>query len=69
MTGGFGAEVVARVAESGVPLRVPPRRIGLPDVRVPAAPHLSAAVLPTAERVTSAAQQMVDGALVPSNHA
>lgn len=69
LTGGFGAEVVARVAESGVPLRVPPRRIGLPDVRVPAAPHLSAAVLPTAGRVTSTAQQMVDGALVPSSHA
>ena len=59
VTGGFGAEVVARVVESGVALRTPPRRLGLPDLRVPAAPHLSAAVLPTAERISAAARDLV----------
>ncbi|MBN9111437.1 MAG: acetoin dehydrogenase [Pseudonocardia sp.] len=46
VTGGFGAEVVARVAGQGVPLRVPPLRLGLPDTRVPAAPSLVAGLLP-----------------------
>jgi len=58
VTGGFGAEVVARVVESGVPLRTPPRRLGLPDLRVPAAPHLSATVLPTKERIVDAARRL-----------
>lgn len=59
VTGGFGAEVVARVAESGVALRSPARRLGLPDLRVPAAPGLSAAVLPSASSVAAAARAMV----------
>jgi pyruvate/2-oxoglutarate/acetoin dehydrogenase E1 component len=59
VTGGFGAEVLARVAESGVRLRTAPRRLGLPDLRMPAAPHLSAAVLPTAERIIAAARQLI----------
>jgi acetoin:2,6-dichlorophenolindophenol oxidoreductase subunit beta len=46
ITAGFGAEVVARVAESGVPLRTPPRRLGLPDLPVPAAPHLAGQLVP-----------------------
>ncbi|WP_328623741.1 alpha-ketoacid dehydrogenase subunit beta [Streptomyces sp. NBC_00353] len=61
VTGGFGAEVIARVAESGVALRAAPGRLGLPDLRVPAAPHLSAAVLPTADRITDAARRIVAG--------
>lgn len=59
VTGGFGAEVVARVAESGVALRTPPRRLGLPDLRVPAAPGLSAAVLPSAASVAAAVRDML----------
>jgi pyruvate/2-oxoglutarate/acetoin dehydrogenase E1 component len=59
VTGGFGAEVLARVVESGVPLRTPPRRLGRPDLRVPAAPHLSAAVLPNADGVVAAARRLV----------
>jgi pyruvate/2-oxoglutarate/acetoin dehydrogenase E1 component len=60
VTGGFGAEIVARVAESGASLRTPPRRIGLPDVRVPAAPHLSGALLPNAEQVGKVAIAMLE---------
>jgi pyruvate/2-oxoglutarate/acetoin dehydrogenase E1 component len=59
VTGGFGAEVLARVAESGTALRSAPRRLGLPDLRVPAAPHLSAAVLPSTESIAAAARDLV----------
>ncbi|GAA5114049.1 alpha-ketoacid dehydrogenase subunit beta [Pseudonocardia adelaidensis] len=53
VTGGFGAEVVARVAGAGVALRRPPLRLGLPDSRVPAAPSLVAGLLPDAERIAA----------------
>lgn len=67
VTGGFGAEVIARVVESGVRLLAPPRRVGLPDMRIPAAPHLSAAVLPDARRISAAALQMLDNSQVPTH--
>lgn len=46
VTGGFGAEVVARIVESGVPLAAAPIRIGARDTRIPAAVPLAEAVLP-----------------------
>jgi acetoin:2,6-dichlorophenolindophenol oxidoreductase subunit beta len=58
VTGGFGAEIVARVVESDVPLRVPPRRLGAADVRIPAAPSLIAAVIPTVESVVEALRHL-----------
>ncbi|WP_430781749.1 alpha-ketoacid dehydrogenase subunit beta [Actinoplanes sp. G11-F43] len=54
LTGGFGAEVVARVCESGVPLSAPPRRIGALDTRIPAAVQLAQAVLPQTGDIVSA---------------
>ena len=52
VTGGFGAEIAARVAHDGLfLLDAPIERIGLPDLRVPAAPILQAAVLPDAESI------------------
>jgi pyruvate/2-oxoglutarate/acetoin dehydrogenase E1 component len=66
-TGGFGAEVLARLAESGIALRTPPRRIGLSDIRVPAAPHLSAAVLPTSERILAAARDLLAAPPTPAS--
>lgn len=58
LTGGFGAEVVARIATdpAGRDLRV--RRLAAPDVRVPAAPHLQAAVLPGEDDIVDAIRQM-----------
>lgn len=50
-TGGFGAEVVARVVEAGVPLSAPPARIGLLDTPIPAAVQLAQAVLPDVDRI------------------
>jgi pyruvate/2-oxoglutarate/acetoin dehydrogenase E1 component len=51
-TGGFGAEVVARVAETLGPQLIATTRVGALDSRVPASPHLSRAVLPTLDRIT-----------------
>ncbi|GHJ40783.1 alpha-ketoacid dehydrogenase subunit beta [Streptomyces sp. TS71-3] len=51
VTAGFGAEVVARVAEAGV-LRGRPVRIGVPDSRIPASPELAAALIPDVDRIT-----------------
>jgi pyruvate/2-oxoglutarate/acetoin dehydrogenase E1 component len=51
ITAGFGAEVVARVVEAGVVLTAPPLRLGLPDVRIPAAPSLLAPLVPDAAEI------------------
>lgn len=51
VTGGFGAEIVARVTEAGVMLDQPPTRIGAPDTRIPAAPVLAEAVVPSADDI------------------
>jgi acetoin:2,6-dichlorophenolindophenol oxidoreductase subunit beta len=58
LTGAFSAEVVARIAESGVPLRTPPVRIGAPDVRIPAAPSLLSAVIPDAGAIAARVARM-----------
>ena len=47
-TGGFSAEIVARVAEEGVSLHVPPRRVCLPDSPTPTSPALAAHYYPRA---------------------
>lgn len=59
VTGGFGAEVVARVAEAGVPLRAPALRLGLPDTRIPAAPSLVAGLLPDTASITDALRRWI----------
>jgi pyruvate/2-oxoglutarate/acetoin dehydrogenase E1 component len=61
VTGGFGAEVVARVAGAGVPLLAPPIRVGAPDVRMPAAPILAQALLPDADRIAGEVRTLVKG--------
>ncbi|MER7504481.1 transketolase C-terminal domain-containing protein [Nonomuraea pusilla] len=61
VTGGFGAEVVARVAGAGVPLAAPPLRVGAPDLRMPAAPVLAQAVVPDSARVVREVRALVKG--------
>lgn len=61
ITGGFGAEVLARVAESGVTLAAPPRRLGLTDSRIPSAPQLAAELLPQTTDIESALRGLVAG--------
>lgn len=50
-TGGIGAEIVASVLESGVALDAPPLRIAAGDLRMPAAPTLQQAAIPSTARV------------------
>jgi pyruvate/2-oxoglutarate/acetoin dehydrogenase E1 component len=60
VTGGFGAEVVARISSDLFDtLDAPPKRLGVPDVRMPAAPTLQAALIPSAESIAAAARELV----------
>ena len=60
MTGGFGAEIAARVHEScSKSLRAPVRRLATPDVRIPASPVLQAALIPGAEAIAAAIRSML----------
>ena len=55
LTGGFGGEVVTRITHDAFDaLRAPMIRVGAPDVHMPAAPALQAAVVPTHEDIVSA---------------
>jgi 2-oxoisovalerate dehydrogenase E1 component len=59
-TGGFGAEVVARLHEffdRDLALNV--TRVATPDVKIPAAPVLQQALLPTAARVVEEVRQLL----------
>jgi pyruvate/2-oxoglutarate/acetoin dehydrogenase E1 component len=51
VTGGLGGEIVASVLEHLGSQLNRARRVGTPDLRVPASPHLSSAVLPTSARI------------------
>ena len=60
VTGGFGAEVAARIGEHlFAGLRAPVRRLAAPDVRIPAAPVLRTALIPEANAIVEAARQLV----------
>lgn len=52
--GGFGAEIVAQVVESGVSLWSPPVRVGTPPARIPAAVALAAELIPSVDRIRDA---------------
>lgn len=58
-TGGFGAEIAARVGhEAFFHLEAPIARIGAPDVRMPSAPHLQEALLPSADQIAGTLRQL-----------
>jgi len=60
LTGGFGAEVSAKTNEVLFgKLATPVMRMGLPDVRVPAAKHLQEALLPQQEDIVARVKSMV----------
>ncbi|HEX4791658.1 MAG TPA: transketolase C-terminal domain-containing protein, partial [Actinospica sp.] len=59
-TGGLGAEIAARIAESlHGELSAPVARLGTPDTRIPAAPSLQGSLIPGAAAIVSAAQRLV----------
>ncbi len=62
LTGGFGAEVAARIAGEGFwLLDAPIERVGAPDVRVPAAPSLNRALIPDAQAIEVAIERTLTG--------
>lgn len=59
-TGGFGAEVVARLHELlGAELDLHITRVATQDMRIPAAPILQRALLPTADNVVDAVEHLL----------
>ncbi len=61
LTGGFGAEIAAWAAQEMIyQLEAPIRRVGVPDSRIPAAPHLQAALIPDAPRIAEAVRSLFD---------
>ena len=60
VTGGFGAEVAAQVAEHAFgELAAPVMRLATPDVRMPAAPVLQNALLPSRSTIGNAVRRLV----------
>jgi 2-oxoisovalerate dehydrogenase E1 component len=60
LTGGFGAEVAARISERlFLLLRAPVKRVATPDVRIPSAPALQAALIPEASTIVGAARELI----------
>lgn len=57
--GGFSAEILARIAESGIQLKSPPVRIGFPFVPTPASPVLEAAFYPNAQTIEKTIKSMI----------
>src|SRR5450759_4153553 len=63
-TMGFGAEVAARIAERlSSHLKSPVRRLGTPDMRMPASPVLQAALLPRANAIVTEALSILELAI------
>jgi pyruvate/2-oxoglutarate/acetoin dehydrogenase E1 component len=60
LTGGWGAEVAARVAESCIGyLDGPIRRVAAPDTPVPFAPVMENFYIPSVDRITGAARELL----------
>ena len=58
-SGGFGAEVAARIAEHLLDeLDAPVVRVATPDVRMPASPVLQAALIPSAETIVASVREL-----------
>lgn len=65
LTGGFGAEIAAHIAERHFDtLAAPVFRVGLNDLRMPSAPALQAAVLPRAADIADAGRKLATSARV-----
>lgn len=59
LTGGFGAEIAARLAgEAFWSLDAPVERVATPDVRIPAAPALQSGLLPGVAAIVAAAERV-----------
>ncbi len=60
LTGGFGAEVAARLADAAFPwLDAPVKRVAYPDRPSPYAKVLEAQLLPNVDKVVAAAREVL----------
>jgi 2-oxoisovalerate dehydrogenase E1 component len=60
ITGGFGAEIAARVQEHHFDyLDQPVKRLGVPDSRIPSAPALQQVLIPDASKIVEAAMSLL----------
>jgi 2-oxoisovalerate dehydrogenase E1 component len=58
-TGGFGAEISARIGESHFSaLKAPIKRLATPDSRIPASPILQSALIPTVAKIVESATEL-----------
>jgi 2-oxoisovalerate dehydrogenase E1 component len=58
-TGGFGAEISARIGETHfATLKAPIKRLATPDSRIPASPILQSALIPTVSKIVEAATEL-----------
>jgi 2-oxoisovalerate dehydrogenase E1 component len=58
-TGGFGAEIAARIGEKySMYLKAPVRRLGGDDVRMPSAPVLQRLIVPSTEKILAALTEL-----------
>lgn len=64
LTGGFGAEIAARLTERGFENF---QRLGVPNTRIPASPVLQAALLPSVEAIVAAADRVISRGSRPSH--
>lgn len=65
-TGGFGAEVAARIGEQHFELLSGPvHRLGTPDVRMPSAPNLQQHLLPTEDKIVAAVRAVLASVPAP----
>ena len=61
LTGGFGAEVAARIGERLFSeLNAPVRRLAPPDTRIPSSPGLQVALIPDAAAIVAAARELLE---------
>jgi 2-oxoisovalerate dehydrogenase E1 component len=60
VTGGFGAEIVARLQEAfaGIPLQI--ARVGAPNVRIPASAVLMRALIPNAAQIANVVRSVTE---------
>lgn len=60
VTGGFGAEIAARITERHFSeLRAPVMRLATPDTRIPAAPTLQHPLIPRPDKIINAAHRLL----------
>ncbi len=56
---GVTAEIIATVAEAGVPMKAPPRRIAYPDIPVPFARPMEQFALPNSDKIVAAVSSII----------